>query len=61
MTTEQIRTWTGDFAADYPRLFLDRQSRALKVTRTQIFDCLDEPGNQDICYLLSKVSAKGAV
>lgn len=45
--------------ADYPRLFLDRQPGALEVARTQIFDCLDEPGNKDIGYLLSKTAAEG--
>lgn len=46
--------------ADYARLFLDRKPGALKVTKTQIFDCLDEPGNQDICYLLHKTGSQGA-
>ncbi len=45
--------------ANYPQLFLDRQPGMLEMTRSQIFDCLDEPGNQDICYLLTKVRAEG--
>ena len=45
--------------ADYPQLFLDRQPDTLKIIRTKIFDCLDEPGNQDICYLLGKSTDAG--
>ncbi len=46
--------------ADYARLFVDHRPTVLAVEREQIFDCLDEPGNRDKCYLLRKTAGGDA-
>ena len=42
--------------ADYARHFVERHPALLEVAREKIFDCLDEPSNQDKCYLLRRRS-----
>ena len=41
--------------ADYPRMFAARFAD-IRVSREEIYDCLDEPGNADKAYLLEKTS-----
>lgn len=45
--------------ADYSKCFLKRHPALLEAEREKIFDCLDEPGNRDKCYLLRRRSEGG--